>query len=220
MRFIILSFLFVFVFFSPIQAKKTTKTTKRLSEYVDPNIGTAHCRWFFYTPAAVPFGMAKLSPSTNAHHGNPGGWEAVGYDCRDSSIEGFACFHEFQVGGIVLAPSVGKLQTTPGELDKPNEGYRSRFDKKEEYATAGYYSVLLKDYNIKAELTATERVGFQRYTFPKSSESHIIFDIGNRQGESGKVKDAQVALTEDGRVEGFVVTIPQLRIKISAWGRS
>ena len=57
-----------------------TQTSKALVDYVDPNIGTAHCRWFFYTPAAVPFGMAKLAPSTDAHLGNPGGWQAVGYD--------------------------------------------------------------------------------------------------------------------------------------------
>ncbi|MEN6324126.1 MAG: GH92 family glycosyl hydrolase [Proteiniphilum sp.] len=206
---ILLIFFLVIVFFSPIQAKTMTVEKKRLSEYVDPNIGSVHCRWFFYTPAAVPFGMAKLAPSTNAHYGNPGGWEAVGYDNRHSSIEGFACFHEFQIGGIVLAPSVGVLQTTPGELDKPDEGYRSHFDKKEEYATPGYYSVLLKDYNIKVELTATKRVGYQRYTFPKSSASHIIFDIGNKQGESGAVKDARVELTKDGRVEGYVITSPQ-----------
>lgn len=185
------------------------KGKKKLSDYVNPNIGTAHSRWFFYTPAAVPFGLAKLGPSTNAHLGNKDGWEATGYDDRDTSIEGFACLHEFQVGGIVLAPSVGKLQTVPGSLENPDEGYRSRFDRKEEYATAGYYSVLLKDYNIKAELTATKRVGLQRYTFPKSTESHIIFDIGNRQGESGAVKDAQVTLTEDGRIEGYVITKPE-----------
>lgn len=180
-----------------------------LTSYVKPNIGTAHCRWFFYTPAAVPFGMAKLGPSTNAHYGNEQGWEAVGYDARDSSIEGFANLHEFQVGGIVLAPTVGKLQTIPGKLENPDEGYRSRFDRNDEYATAGYYSVLLKDYQIKAELTATKRVGFHRYTFPDTKSAHIIFDIGNQQGESGKVKDAEVTLTEDGRIEGFVITEPE-----------
>ena len=177
--------------------------------YVNPNIGTAHCRWFFYTPAAVPFGMAKLGPSTNGHYGNKQGWEAVGYDARDTSIEGFANFHEFQVGGVVLAPIVGKLQTIPGSLENPDEGYRSRFDRKDEFATSGYYSVLLKDYNVKAELTATKRVGFQRYTFPESKESHILFDIGNRQGESGAVKDADVSITADGRVEGYVITEPE-----------
>ncbi len=185
------------------------QSAKKLSDYVNPNIGTAHSRWFFYTPAAMPFGLAKLGPSTNGHLGNKDGWEATGYDDRDTSIEGFACLHEFQVGGIVLAPSVGKLQTNPGSLENPDEGYRSRFDRKDEYATSGYYSVLLKDYKIKAELTATKRVGFQRYTFPKSSQSNIIFDIGNRQGESGAVKDSKVTITKDGRIEGYVITIPE-----------
>ncbi len=184
--------------------------------YVDPHIGTAHCRWFHFTPGAVPFGMVKVAPSTNAHYGNKSGWEAVGYDTRDTSIEGFANFHEFQIGGVVIAPSVGKLQTVPGDLDNPDSGYRSRFDKKDECATAGYYSVLLKDYGVKAELTATNRVGFHRYTFPESGESHLIFDIGNQQGESGKVKDTQVTLTADGRIEGYVITTPEYVKKYQA----
>lgn len=184
------------------------KGGKTLSDYVDPNIGTAHCRWFFYTPAAVPFGMAKLAPSTDAHLGNPDGWQAVGYDFRHTSIEGFAHFHEFQIGGVVLAPTVGPLQTVPGELDNPDGGYRSRFDKKDETAKPGYYCVFLKDYGIKAELTATKRVGFHRYTFPKSEQSNLIFDIGNKQGESGEVKDAYVRYTSDGRIEGYVITWP------------
>ena len=182
--------------------------TNTPSDYVDPNIGTAHCRWFFYTPAALPFGMAKVAPSTNGHLGNKSGWEAVGYDFRHTSIEGFANFHEFQIGGVVIAPTVGKLQTEPGELDNPDGGYRSRFDKKDEVAKPGYYSVLLKDYNIKAELTATKRVGFHRYIFPKTKQANLIFDIGNKQGESGDVTDAAVRYYDDGRVEGYVVTSP------------
>lgn len=193
-----------------------SQSAKKLSDYVDPNIGTAHSRWFFYTPAAMPFGLAKLGPSTNGHLGNKDGWEATGYDDRDTSIEGFACLHEFQIGGIVIAPSTGKLQTIPGSLENPDEGYRSRFDRKDEYATSGYYSVLLKDYGVKAELTATQRVGFQRYTFPKSSQSNIIFDIGNRQGESGAVKDAKVTILPDGRIEGYVITMPEYVKKYQA----
>ena len=186
----------------------STSSTKALVDYVDPNIGTAHCRWFFYTPAAIPFGMAKLAPSTDAHLGNPGGWQAVGYDFRHTSIEGFANFHEFQVGGVVFAPTVGELQTVPGELENPDGGYRSRFDKKAEVAAPGYYSVLLKDYGVKAELTAMKRVGFHRYTYPKTEQANLIFDIGNKQGESGEVKDAEVQYFEDGRVEGYVITSP------------
>ena len=124
------------------------------------------------------------------------------------SIEGFANFHEFQVGGVVFAPTVGELQTVPGELENPDGGYRSRFDKKDEVAAPGYYSVLLKDYGVKAELTAMKRVGFHRYTYPKTELANLIFDIGNKQGESGEVKDAEVQYFEDGRVEGYVITSP------------
>lgn len=179
------------------------------ADEVDPHIGTAHCRWFHFTPGAVPFGMAKPAPSTNGSLGNVQGWEAVGYDYRDSTIDGFPNLHEFQVGGIVFMPTTGKLVTTPGKPGIPSVGYRSSFDRKNETATAGYYSVLLNDYNIKAELTSTQRVAFHRYTFPKGNASHILFDIGNRQGESGKVQDAQVTITADGRIEGYVITLPE-----------
>jgi len=155
-----------------------------LTTLVKPNIGSVHSRYFFYTPAAVPFGMAKLAPSTDGSYGNKSGWEAVGYDDRHSSIEGFANFHEFQVGGITFAPSVGQLKTVPGKLDQPQSGYRSSFDKKDEFATSGYYRVKLKDYAVLAELTATKRVGFHRYTFPKTDAANIIFNIGHVMGES------------------------------------
>lgn len=183
---------------------------EELSQYVEPRIGTAHCRWFHFTPGAMPFGMAKPAPSTNGHIGNKSGWEATGYDYRDNTIEGFPCLHEFQIGGIVLMPTCGTLKTVPGAVgDTTGTGYRSRFDRKDEIATAGYYSVLLKDYSIRAELTATPRVAFQRFTFPAGNDNHILFDIGNRQGESGAVKDASVELKPDGRIEGWVVTEPE-----------
>ncbi|RYZ17551.1 MAG: glycoside hydrolase family 92 protein, partial [Sphingobacteriales bacterium] len=164
--------------------------------------------WFHYTPGAMPFGMAKPAPSTNGSYGNAHGWDATGYDFRHTSIEGFANFHEFQVGGLVFAPITGKLETTPGKLEDPDNGYRSRFDRKDETATAGYYSVQLKDYNIRAELTSTKRVSFHRYTFPASEQAHILFDVGNKQGESGPVKDARVTILPNGRVEGYVTTLP------------
>jgi len=74
------------------------RQTENFVQYVHPEIGTAHCRWFHYTPGAYPFGMAKPAPATNGHLGNAHGWEATGYDFRDSSIEGFPNFHEFQIG--------------------------------------------------------------------------------------------------------------------------
>lgn len=190
-----------------------------LSSYVNPNIGTAHSRWFFYTPAALPHGMAKLAPSTNGHYGNPSGWEAVGYDARHNSIEGFVHFHEWQVGGVSVMPATGELKTKPGELDKEGDGYRSHFDRKNEVAEPGYYKVLLDDYRITAELTATKRVGFHKYTFPKNERSRLIFDIGNVQGESGAITDASVRMIDATHFEGFVVTNPKYVEKYDKGGR-
>jgi predicted alpha-1,2-mannosidase len=177
-------------------------------DYVDPNLGSYHARWFFYTPAAVPFGMAKMAPHTNAS-GSPGGWLPCGYSDSHNSIEGFGHFHEFQVGGLVIMPTTGKLKTVPGSLEKPDEGYRSRFEKEDEHAEAGYYSVFLKDYAIKAELTATVRTGFHRYTFPASPESHLIVDIGHRQGESGEVTEAMARYDTNNYIEGYIYTYPE-----------
>jgi len=188
---------------------KTAVQNDNLLAYVDPRIGTAHSRWFFFTPAAVPYGMAKLAPATNASYGNPSGWEAVGYDTRHNSIEGFVHFHEWQIGGVSIMPSTGELKVKPGDLDNPDEGYRSRFDRNNEIAGPGYYRVVLDDYGITAELTATARVGMHRYTFPASDQSRILIDIGNEQGESGDVRRAAIKMLDEKRFEGFVTTYPK-----------
>ncbi len=193
----------------PVDDQKKETDGRSVIDYVDPNIGTAHSRWFFYTPGAVPFGMAKLGPSTNGSYGNENGWEAVGYDSRHNSIEGFANLHEFQIGGFLFTATTGELQTIPGTLEDPESGYRSRFDKEDEHVSPGYYKIKLKDYDVTAELTATKRVGFQKYTFPDSDSSHIILDIGNQLGESGKVKDASITFNDDNTVEGWVTTYPE-----------
>ncbi|MDX9775653.1 MAG: glycoside hydrolase family 92 protein, partial [Petrimonas sp.] len=190
-------------------ANKADNVEEDFTRYVNPNIGTTHSRWFFYTPAALPFGMAKLAPSTNGSYGNKSGWEAVGYEDGHTSIEGFACFHEFQIGGVMLMPVVGEVKTRPGSLENPHEGYRSKFDKNTEVATTGYYSVVLNDYDTKVELTATDRVGYQRYIFPETDSAYIIFDIGNQLGESGAVKDAHIRLIDNQTIDGFVTTTPE-----------
>lgn len=195
---------------SACQEGKEVVALENLSQYVEPRIGTAHCRWFHFAPGAMPFGMAKPAPSTNGSLGNKSGWEATGYDYRELTIEGFPCLHEFQVGGIALMPTCGPLVTVPGlPTDSVKTGYRSAYSHEKEVVKPGYYSVLLEDYQIQAELTATPRVAFQRYSFPKGQEKHILFNIGNRQGESGAVKDAYVTYTSDGRIEGWVITEPE-----------
>jgi predicted alpha-1,2-mannosidase len=198
-----------FIFLLLILLSASCSSENDLIKYVNPNIGTAHSRWFFYTPAALPFGMAKPAPSTNAHYGNKSGWEAVGYDDRHKSIEGFANVHEFQLGGIVLMPTNGRLVTTPGELENPDLGYRSRFQKESEIAQPGYYKVELADYGIKAELTSTKRVAIHQYTYPANKKANLIFDIGNQQGESGKVVNAEVKKIDEYTLEGWVETAPE-----------
>ena len=107
-------------------------------------------------------------------------------------------------------PTSGTLVTVPGlQADAGRRGYRSRFSHDEEVVTAGYYAVMLQDYGILAEVTATPRVAYQRFTYPASQESHILFNIGSRMGESGAIKDAEVKLKDDGTVEGFVTTLPE-----------
>ena len=175
---------------------------------VDPQIGSVHGRWFFYTPAALPFGMAKLAPHTNAYN-SLGSWGPTGYDDRHLSIEGFGHFHEFQIGGLVFMPTVGDLKTIPGSLEQPESGYRSSFHKSDEIAEAGYYSVLLKDYDIKVELTATDRVGFHRYTFPKTEEANLIIDLGHKQGESSDVTMASGVWYSETEFGGLIETNPE-----------
>ena len=81
------------------------------------------------------------------------------------------------LGDFLIMPTIGKLQLNPGTADNPDSGYRSRFSHENENAEPGYYNVLLDDYDIKAELTATTRVGMHQYTFPESDNAHIILDL-------------------------------------------
>lgn len=203
-----ISMLMFSLFLVACQPKEEVVTQEALSSYVNPLIGSAHCRWFHVAPGALPFGLAKPGPSTNGSEGNPSGWEATGYDYRHTSIEGFPCLHEFQVGGVVLMATNGELKTVPGKRDTQGEGYRSAFSHEDETALPGYYSVLLKDYGIQAEMTATQRVAYQRFTFPANEQSHLLFDIGNQQGESGPAVDSEVTITENGLIEGWVKTLP------------
>src|SRR5579864_1556521 len=131
-----------------------------------------------YPGATVPFGMVQLSPDTYND-----GWDwCSGYHYSDSSIMGFSHTHLSGTGAsdmldFLLMPGTGPTKLVPGARQNPGEGYRSRFSHEEETAVPGYYSVILRDYNIRAELSATERAGIHRYTFPKSETSHFILDL-------------------------------------------
>lgn len=171
--------------------------------HVNPFIGTD----FFghtYPGASLPFAMVHLSPDIY----NQGWTYCAGYIYSENSIMGFSHTHWSGVGmvnggDVLLMPTAGnKLQTIPGSLDNPDEGYRSRFDHSSEIASPGYYSVVLKDENIKAELTATKRAGFHRYTFPRSENSRIIIDLGHQIGGNSSKELSELKIVDNNRIEG------------------
>ncbi len=159
------------------------KKQDTILNYVDPFIGTGgHGHTF--PGATLPFGMVQLSPDTRLT-----GWDGCsGYHYSDSIIYGFSHTHLSGTGvadycDILFMPLTGEPKFISGyksENEKTNEGYGSIFKKETEKASPNYYSVMLEDYNIKAELTASLRCGMQKYTFPKNDNSNIILDLTHR----------------------------------------
>ncbi|MGV0922048.1 GH92 family glycosyl hydrolase [Empedobacter falsenii] len=161
---------------------------QNLVKYVNPMIGTEKMGHTF-PGATVPFGAVQLSPETDSipyavnHKYNPKVYDyCAGYRFEDKTITGFSHTHfngtgHSDLGDFLIMPTVGKLKLNPGTAQNPESGYRSRFSHQNETAEAGYYKVKLDDYNIWAEMTASTRVGFHQYTFPKSVDSHIILDL-------------------------------------------
>lgn len=164
------------------------KSASGLVQYVKPIIGTQRMG-HTYPGATVPFGMVQLSPETDTvsyeQNGkyNPDVYKyCAGYQYDDHSITGFSHTHfsgtgHSDLGDFLIMPTVGTLKLNPGTADKPKSGYRSNFSHANEVSAADYYKVKLDDYDITAEMTASTRVGFHQYTFPKSDQSHIILDL-------------------------------------------
>ena len=144
-----------------------------VSKFVKISIGTGG-HGHTYPGATVPFGMMQLSPDTFNQ-----GWDwCSGYNYSDDSIMGFSHTHLSGTGigdmlDILLMPCTGQVKIEPGDRSKPQEGYRSRFSHDDEVAIPGYYSVLLRDYQIHAELSATARAGVHRYTFPEETQQSL-----------------------------------------------
>ena len=170
------------------QSTNKTTTLKDYAQFVDPMIGTAKMG-HTYPGATVPFGSVQLSPDTDtipyAVNGryNPDVYKyCAGYQYEDSTIVGFSHTHfsgtgHSDLGDFLIMPTTGDLKLNPGTEANPDSGYRSRFSHKNEQASPGYYSVLLDDYNIKAEMTATTRVGMHQYTFNENEKAHVILDL-------------------------------------------
>lgn len=167
------------------------------ADYVDTKIGSAHSRWMIAPGPWMPFSMVKISPDNQNS-----GWQA-GYDPIFESIGGFSHIHEWTMSGLSMMPVNGRLITEVGDQSHPGEGYRSAIDKLTEEAPLGYYKARLTKYNITAELTATTRCSFQRYTFPKEKVSRVLVDFKTPAEYHYELEDAEVTKVSDHRIEGF-----------------
>ena len=179
-----------------------------LTQFVDSFIGTAYTG-HTYPGATTPFGMVQVGPDNGIR-----GWEfCSGYHSDSKTIMGFSHTHlsgtgAAEMGDIMLLPVTGDVPFFPGEEENPSSGYRSSFSHDSEKASPGYYRVRLDDYNILAEMTATPRVGFHRYTYPANQNSGVMIDlehgIGDRTTESYiKVLDPQT-IVGMRRSSGFI----------------
>ncbi len=161
------------------QPGTTSKLTK--ADLVEPMVDAANSRFFYFSSATRPFGMVNLSPDMELN----GTWN-TGYRYNEDTIKCFSHIHCWELSGIPVLPTTGEFK---GQLG-PSK-YGSLYSHSDEIAKPGYHKVILKDYGIKAELTSTTRVGFHRYTFPKSAQSHILFDfttvLGSSATQSAKV---------------------------------
>lgn len=187
------------------------------AEYVNPFIGAStstgkagiyHGLGKTFPGATTPYGMVQVSPNTIT-----GGDNGSGYSYEHESIEGFA-FTQMSgigwfgdLGNFLVMPATGQLKTASGKLeDLPGKGYRSRYNKQSEKASAGYYAVRLTDHNIKAEMTAAPHSGMLRFTFPANKQSRIQVDLARRVG--GTATSQYVKVVDENTIAGWMKCTP------------
>lgn len=167
-------------------------------DYIDPFIGTGF-HGHTYPGATVPLGTVQLSPDTRA-----GNWDACsGYHYDDTTLNGFSHTHLsgtgcIDLGDILFRPTTQRPDlTAEGSICQP-----AAFSHKDEKASAGYYSVLLKDEGIKAELTATTHAGVHRYTFPSGKEAALVVDLAHLL-DSEYIYEATLERTAANEIAGM-----------------
>ena len=188
------------------------------SSYVDPMIGTDGMGHTFPGPC-VPFGLVQLSPDTeNVPHNIDGKYQpetyqyCAGYRWSDETILGFSHTHlsgtgHSDLGDILIMPGTGEVRLEPGTASEPGSGYRSGYSHSTEKAVPGYYEVTLEDSGVRAQLTATQRTGVHKYTFPKGEDGHIVLDLTHGiYNYDGKVLWSVMRVENETLVTGYRIT--------------
>lgn len=173
---------------------------KKPADLVYPLLDAANSRWFYFSSATRPFGMVNLSPDM----GVGGAWDS-GYRYNEDTINFFSHIHAWQLSGIPVLPVTGEFK---GHLG-PNK-YGSAYSHDEEVVKAGYHAVELQTYGIKAELTATTRVGFHRYAYPSGKKKYLLLDLGTMLGPSGTEK-GYAKQNKKNEIEGYALMKPTRR---------
>ncbi|AOW10293.1 GH92 family glycosyl hydrolase [Flavobacterium gilvum] len=205
-------FIFVFQTVFTLSAQK-----KQFVDYVNPLVGAStntdkagvlHGLGKTFPGATTPFGLTQLNPNTIT-----GGDNGPGYSYEHKTIEGFA-FTQMSgigwygdLGNFLVMPTTGAMKTNSGKEKTGVKGYRSAYDKKSEVAKAGYYSVQLTDYNVKAEMTAAPHSGIMRFTFPENKQSRIQIDLARRVG--GTSTEQYVRVVNENTIEGWMKCPPE-----------
>jgi predicted alpha-1,2-mannosidase len=175
-----------------------------LADFVRPFVGTKGEGNTYPGPSA-PFGMMQVSPDTEKKL-----WEtASGYEYSDPTILGFSLTHLTgtgipDLGDFLFAPQTGEPRLVSGTKSDPDSGYQSRYSHEEETASAGYYKVKLQKSGVMVELTAGERAGMMRMTFPAGDDASILTDLSHvLTGNKWKVVWSHVRVEDDSTVTGF-----------------
>lgn len=174
---------------------------ERPVDLVYPQLDAAHSRWFYFSSAAVPFGMVSLFPDTNTN----GEWDS-GYRYAEDSIRSFTHIHEWQLSGVAVMPVV----FGQGSLNAVLKNKASAFSHKKEVIRPGYHEVELDRYHIQAALTASNRAGIHRYQFPASGERGVIFELGGLLGPS-QIISGGYKKTGNNSLQGHVVNGATIR---------
>lgn len=175
--------------------------TPAYTSWVDPFIGSGG-HGHVFVGANVPYGAVQVGPS-NFYKG----WDwCSGYNFKDSVIIGFPQLHLSgtgigDLGDVLIMPYMGDVKLDKGKETERFSGYASKFSHKTEKCAPGYYSVLLDDYKVGVELTASERVGFHKYTFPKGDNARIVIDL--KEGINDKSTDTYIELADKYTIKGY-----------------
>ncbi len=175
-----------------------------LASYVRPFVGAQGEGNTFPGPS-VPFGMVQISPDTDTTN-----WDTdSGYEYTDPTIQGFSLTHLSgtgcpDLGDFLFVPQVGTPAVEAGPKNHPELGYQSLFSHADESAAAGYYKVKLQKSGVTTELSAGERSGILRFTFPASDEASILTDLNHViDGGRWHVAESRLRVEDGSTVTGF-----------------